>query len=188
MSLFSVDFIRNARKHLSILDGEPPDISFHPQGFLTLADESQAEQLIENHRLQIELGALVEIYSAERISEKFPMINTDGIVLGSYGVQNEGWFDPYALLVALKAKAQFFGTEFVHAEIIDFNFEYNLKTDESKCHYVVIREPDGNVKHIEFSIGIIATGCNSGQIAKLLGYGGDVNDWRSSVKFPIESR
>ncbi|OTF81746.1 hypothetical protein BLA29_009137, partial [Euroglyphus maynei] len=122
MAQYSAEFIRNARKHLSILDGEPPDLNYHPQGFLTLADESQAEQLIRNHQKQIEMGTLVELYTAERIKEKFPMINTDGIILGSYGVQNEGWFDPLALLVAFKAKAQFFGAEFVNAEILDFNF------------------------------------------------------------------
>lgn len=188
MAQYSSEFIRNARKHLSILDGEPPDLSYHPQGFLTLADESQAEQLMRNHQKQIEMGTLVELYTAERIKEKFPMINTDGIVLGSYGVQNEGWFDPLALLVAFKAKAQFFGVEFVHAEILDFNFKNDYHYEKTTCNYVVVREPDGNVRHVEFGLGVIATGYESHKIAKLLGYGEDVDDWRSVVNFPIEPR
>lgn len=188
MAQYSAEFIRNARKHLSILDGEPPDLNYHPQGFLTLADESQAEQLIRNHQKQIEMGTLVELYTAERLKEKFPMINTDGIVLGSYGVQNEGWFDPLALLVAFKAKAQFFGTEFVNAEILDFNFNYDYHYEQTTCNYVVVREPDGNVRHVEFGLGVIATGYESHKIAKFLGYGENVNDWRSAVNFPIEPR
>ncbi len=194
MSMFTADFLRNAKRHLAILDkGEPPDVSFTPQGYLTLADETQAEQLIESHKLQIEMGALVELYTAERIKEKFPHVNTDGVVVGSYGVQNEGWFDPWALLLGLKAKAQCLGVEFVHADVLDFNTRkmhghWDAETDEQTetAHYVVLREPDGNVKHCEFALGVVACGANSGQIARLLGYGS--RRGVRSVEFPVEPR
>lgn len=192
MSMFGADFLRDAKRNLSILDGEPPDVSFTPQGFLTLATEEQAEKMIENHKIQIELGALVELYTAERIKQKFPHINTNGIVLGSYGVQNEGWFDPWALLLSTKAKANSLGAEFVHADVIDFNFRrQNGNLDEmdeirDTCNYVIVREPDGSVKQIEFAFGVICCGPDSGFIAEKLGYGhrGGVR----SIPFPVEAR
>ena len=191
--MFTADFLRNVKRNLNINDGEPPDVSFTPQGYLTLANEEQAQQLIESHKMQIEMGALVELYTADRIKQKFPHINTDGIVLGSYGVQNEGWFDPWALLLGMKAKAQSLGVEFVHADILDFNFrkmhgQYESSTDEQieTANYVIIREPDGNVKHIEFALGVVAAGYNSGAIAKMLGYGSKRG--ARSIEFPVEPR
>lgn len=190
MSLYGAEFLRNAKHNLSILNSEPPDVSFTPQGYLTLADESRAQELMDNHKLQIELGALVELYSVEKLKQKFPMLNLDGVVLGSYGVQNEGWFDPWALLLSLKAKAQCLGVEFVHADVVDFNFKYGtapgaatLHTGIENVNYVVFREPDGNVKQIQFCYGVICTGPNSPFIAKLLGYGKD-----KRIFFPIEAR
>lgn len=35
-----------------LLDDEPPDICFQPHGYLFLATEKGAEQMIQNHRLQ----------------------------------------------------------------------------------------------------------------------------------------
>lgn len=189
--MYGADFLRNAKRNLSILNSEPPDVSFTPQGYLTLADASQAEELIANHKLQVELGALVELYDAERIKEKFPMINTDGIVLGSYGVQNEGWFDPWALLLSLKAKAMCLGAEYIHGDVLDFNFEFPvnphgaIQSERTTCHHVVIREPDGNTRQVQFAFGVICAGYNSPFIGKKLGYG---ENFATGIKFPIEPR
>lgn len=194
MSMFTADFLRDTKRNLSILDGEPPDVGFTPQGYLTLATtEDQALQMIDSHKLQIELGALVELYSPEQIKLKFPHINTDGVLLGSYGVQNEGWFDPWSLLLSIRAKAHSLGTEQVHAEVIDFNFrtigeDYYESDSESRlsCQQAIIRQPDGNMRQIQFAIGIICCGPQSENIAKLLGYGSK-RGFRS-IDFPVEPR
>ena len=55
--------------------------------------------------------------TARQLKRKFPWLNTDGIALGSYGYENEGWFDPWALLVGLKIKAQDFGVQFLEGEV-----------------------------------------------------------------------
>ena len=38
-----------------------------------------------------ECGAKVELLSAKQLKRKFPWLNTDGIAMGSYGYENEGW-------------------------------------------------------------------------------------------------
>jgi len=88
-------------------------------GYLFLASEEGVEVMQENHRVQMwafnsiwnikheisalfstnsGCGAKVELLSARRLKEKFPWLNTDGIELGSYGYENEGWFDPWLAL------------------------------------------------------------------------------------------
>ena len=194
MSMYSMDFLRNVKKHLSVLDQEPPDLCYHPHGHLVLATAAGAEQLVENHRLQTELGAFVELYTQNQLKEKFPWLNVDDIVIGSFGVQNEGWFDPWALLVALKTKAQTLGVEYVQADILDFNIKSMVNTgtfdeaggDKQTVNHVIIREPDGTVKQLEFALGIVCCGANSGFIAEKLGYG--KTRGIRSVPLPVEPR
>lgn len=39
------------------------------------------------------------------------------------GLENEGWFDPWALLSAFKKKAISLGAKYIHAEAIGFEME-----------------------------------------------------------------
>ena len=52
MSLFGAEFLRKSKKLLSGEGLEGPDVQFHPHGYLFLASEKSAEQLIANHKLQ----------------------------------------------------------------------------------------------------------------------------------------
>ena len=54
------------------------------------------------YRLQLACGAKVELMTAKRLKRRFPWLNTEGIALGSYGYENEGWFDPWSFLFALR--------------------------------------------------------------------------------------
>ena len=47
-------------------------------------------------------GAKVMLLSKERLKETFPWMNVDGIELGCYGLEHEGWFDPMSLVNAFK--------------------------------------------------------------------------------------
>ena len=216
MALFSAKFFQNAHKLLHIPDSQnlqtnlQSDIAFKSNGYLLLADESQAEQMIENHKLQLELGASVELLNAERIQSLYPHINTSDVLLGSRGTQNEGWFNPWALLRAMSIKTQSLGGQFISGEVVDFKF---LSTSSShhhnyygspsssvkRCNSAIIRNPITNqLTEVEFGIGVICTGIDSIQIASKLGYnvGGFRNndhitnndDMRIATEFPIEPR
>ena len=41
------------------------------------------------------------------VGEKFPWLNTEDIELGSFGRENEGYFDPWAYVLALKKKVSY---------------------------------------------------------------------------------
>merc|ERR1719479_542087 len=74
-----------------------------------------------NHYVQVECGAKVELLSAKQLKRKFPWLNTEGIAMGSYGYENEGWFDPWALLTALKQKCHELGVHFLEGEVYNFS-------------------------------------------------------------------
>ncbi len=59
----------------------------------------------QTNKIQRESGAhWVDLFSPSELSSRFPWLNTTGIALGSYGTKNEGYFDPWSLLSALKLK------------------------------------------------------------------------------------
>ncbi|KAH7636516.1 fad-dependent oxidoreductase domain-containing protein 1-like protein [Dermatophagoides farinae] len=182
LSMFTARFLQNIRQYLSILDQPPSDVAYHQMGYLTLADNHQASILWENFQIQKQYGASIEWLTNEQLSKKFPMINTNGIEAAVFGTANEGWFDPYRLLVAMKSKAKFLGTKFVHANVIGFHHDND--GSKKKCQKVIIRQPDGNEMEIMFDIGVVCTGYDSKQIAKYIGY----DDIQRRINFPIEPR
>lgn len=136
MSLFGAEFIRDINNYLAI-EGEPPvDIQFHPYGYLMLASELNAETLIENSKVQNALGANNIILSPKNLKERFPWLNTDGISVGCFGLEKEGWFDPWLYLCAFKKKAISLGVEYINAKAIGFEFEdiSFVTNDEFKLH------------------------------------------------------
>jgi hypothetical protein len=54
--------------------------------------------------MQTRLGARVELLTPTQLSARFPWINPEGVALGALGLENEGSFDPYLLLGALRKK------------------------------------------------------------------------------------
>ena len=76
-----------------------------------------------------ECGAKVELLTSKRLKYKFPWLNTDGIALGSYGYENEGWFDPWSLLSALKFKCIELGVDFVHGDVYNMAHEMILENN-----------------------------------------------------------
>lgn len=122
MSLYGAHFIQNINDYLWV-DGEPAvDVNFHPTGYLILATEQGAEQLIENSKLQISMGAKNVVLSKSRLKQYFPWLNTDGIEAGCLGLEKEGWFDPWSLLYGFKRKAIKLGARFIKADVKGFTF------------------------------------------------------------------
>ncbi|XP_015175580.1 PREDICTED: FAD-dependent oxidoreductase domain-containing protein 1 isoform X1 [Polistes dominula] len=192
MSLFGAEFIRNINNHLGI-QGEPPvDVQFQPYGYLMLATDLSGEQLIENSKIQNALGARNIILSPNKLKEKFPWLNTDGISVGCFGLEKEGWFDPWSLLCAFKSKAMSLGVEYITAKAVGFEFdEYLLSSgDDSKScksiRKVKVELPNGIVESIKFAAVVIAAGASSQEIAEKAEIG--LGEGILSVPLPVERR
>ncbi|KAK8772141.1 FAD-dependent oxidoreductase domain-containing protein 1-like [Amblyomma americanum] len=174
LSMFSAEFLRNVKQNLSVLDFDPPDIRFQPHGYLFLASEEGVDQMLKNAELQEDLGAKIELLKPDSLRQRFPWLNTEGISLASHGLENEGWFDPYALLTALRRKAVSLGARYLNAELVGFDFQethgYEAELPNPVNH-ALVKTPDGVTHKITFAILVVAAGPHSGEVAKLLRIG-----------------
>ncbi|XP_009566936.2 FAD-dependent oxidoreductase domain-containing protein 1 isoform X1 [Cuculus canorus] len=120
MSRFSASFLRNINEHLGVPNKSPIDIQFQPSGYLFLAPLEHAAGLEATVQLQREEGVQVALLSPTQLKEKFPWIDTEDVAVASYGLQDEGWFDPWTLLQAFRHKAMSLGVLSCSGEVRGF--------------------------------------------------------------------
>ncbi|NXR38092.1 FXRD1 protein, partial [Zosterops hypoxanthus] len=117
MSRFSASFLRDINEHLGVPNEPPIDIQFQPSGYLFLASPQQAAALEATVQLQREEGAQVALLSPTQLKMKFPWMNTEDVAVASYGLEDEGWFDPWTLLNAFRRKAISLGVQSCSGEV-----------------------------------------------------------------------
>lgn len=190
MSLYAADFLRSLKRRF----GPEADVNFTPHGYLLLATEEGAGQLIDNSKLQKELGACNIILQKDELKDRFPWINVDDVAIGCLGLEKEGWFDPWSLLQLLKHGAIKKGTQYINGTVVDFMSENRTdlvieginESSFEQATAVVVQTPEGERKTINFAICIIAAGADSGQVAELLNIG--TGRGILSVPLPVERR
>lgn len=141
MSLRSCDFIRRSEETLGV------NCSFNEFGYLFLAGSDGVEDMRRIHRMQRSAGASVSLLSSTELHDRFPWLNMDEIVLGSYGEENEGYFDPYTLCKGFRNKAlesdkvtYLDGSAVSQVSCGDSGHVRNVKTDTGdtvECRYLV---------------------------------------------------
>lgn len=67
MALYGADFIRNIKKKFG---EDTTDLRFTPLGYLVLANEEGAQQLMDNCAVQKEVGAHTEILSRDQLAKR----------------------------------------------------------------------------------------------------------------------
>lgn len=173
-------YFRKAKDNLSFIGVEPLDLQYHPQGFLILVEEERAERFLEYHKQQTELGAFVEILSPQMLEQRYPWLDLDGVVLGSIGLQDEGWINPYPLMAGLKGKCEFLGVQFVEGEVFDFNTRFYKEAagirDENgdlkeSCHHALVRLAHDKIYQLDFTKLFVCAGAENAALAKRLGIG-----------------
>ncbi|MGE0744269.1 MAG: NAD(P)/FAD-dependent oxidoreductase [Rhodospirillales bacterium] len=111
MSLYGAAFLRAVPALLSTPDA-PADAALVEPGYLFLASADGLAVLDENHRLQAAAGAQVLRLDRAGLATRFPWLSLDGIAGGALGVAGEGWFDPHAVLAALRRKGRALGVAY----------------------------------------------------------------------------
>ncbi|KAM5226175.1 FAD-dependent oxidoreductase domain-containing protein 1 isoform 3-T3 [Hipposideros larvatus] len=187
---------RDHTDYLGVVDDPPLDLQFNPSGYLLLASEKGAAIMENNVKMQRQEGAKVCLMSPEQLQNKFPWINTEGVALASYGLEGEGWFDPWCLLQGLRQKVQSMGVLFCHGEVTRFVSSSNRMETTSGEEVILkrIREVHVKMDHsleyqpVECAIVINAAGAWSGQIAELAGIGKGPPGTLQGTKLPVEPR
>nr|XP_054755475.1 FAD-dependent oxidoreductase domain-containing protein 1-like [Lytechinus pictus] len=198
MSLYSAHFLRNIKQNLCVDDRDPPDIQFNHQGYLTLSSQANAHILEQNYKLQTELGAKVELMSSMRLKERFPWLNTDEVEVGTYGLENEGWFDPYLLTRSFKQKAESLGAQYCLGEVVGFEcskLDKQLSVPEfyvgqgKRIKAVKVRMPNSpEVIDVQCAFAVVCAGSWSGEVTTTLGIGQGTAEELMDVPLPVEPR
>ena len=158
ISKFSFQFLSEAGPLLRVEDSEP-EINLIKSSYLILASTAGLEQLKAAHSTQLNCDVDVKLFDKQELSEKFPWLNTDDIEAGCQGVRDEGWFDPYSLLTALKKKAQSLGVRYMEDEVASIGHQSNrISSVELKSQNTV-----------NCGILVNAAGARSGKVAEMSG-------------------
>ncbi|KRZ20743.1 FAD-dependent oxidoreductase domain-containing protein 1 [Trichinella pseudospiralis] len=201
MSLFTAEFLRNANEHLRILENELPAFRFTPMNSLFLADnEEKANAMVQNHKMQTDLGAKVKLLNNDELQLMFPFMRFGDILLGSLGSENEGVFDGWQLLSAFREKNITLGVQYIKAKVTGFLYEWNndlsparvLSEREQWKHKSLRRlviEPqvtDCAPRAMYSYLFINCAGAWSGEVAEMAGFG--LGEEIMSVPIPVVAR
>ncbi|XP_072211017.1 FAD-dependent oxidoreductase domain-containing protein 1 [Excalfactoria chinensis] len=170
LSLQSAAFLRTINEHLWVPNEPPIDIQFQPSGYLFLASERGAATLEAGIKVQREEGAKVVLLSPNQLKAKFPWINTEDVAVASYGLENEGWFDPWSLLTAFRRKAMSLGVYSCVGEVTSFVADTadntpGMPRGVGRVKYVNVRLPDSpELQPVSCAIVVAAAGAWIGKL------------------------
>ena len=125
-------------------------IQFREAGYLTLASEKGASALRENVAIQHAGGAdWIDLLDPTQLSREFPWLSVDGVGLGAFGRKNEGYFDPWGLLDALRRGAKALGVQYMSGEAA------SLQVDAGRVTSVLLK--DGSF----LNCGLVVNACGA---------------------------
>ncbi len=158
MSLFGLEFFRNAKDRLAV-DGNGPDLAFLERGYLFLASPGGLPVLEANCAMQRRLGAQVSLLRPEALAERFPWLALDGIAGAGFGVAGEGWIDPSALLHGFRRKARDQGAVYLSDEVV------GIEVDGGRARGLAL----ASGQRITCGTVVNAAGPQAGRVAQLAG-------------------
>ncbi|WP_298436956.1 FAD-binding oxidoreductase [uncultured Jannaschia sp.] len=92
VSQFGVAYLKAFRAHMG--DDRVPPVHLHPFGYLYLAgDAAEVARLTAAHAVQVAAGAGTRLMSPDAMAAEWQFYDLDGILLGSHGTRDEGYFD-----------------------------------------------------------------------------------------------
>ena len=184
MSLYGRDFLRRAHKTLKSQAVPDVDVQFQEHGYLFLtSSESGVLQMTENHQTQRQAGCTTtRLLSPDQLKEKFPWLNTEDLLLGSFGTTGEGWFDPWAYIQGLKEKNKEMGVKYLHSTVAGSKRDLETKRILS----VDIQEPNSRTIQTVFVNQMVnATGAKANALMTMLA-GGGIDELRYPL--PVKPR
>ncbi len=118
ISQFGAEFIKTFRDRMGG-DPEVPEILLQSYGYMYMADnETTAETLRTNQKIQANLGAGTQIWTPDEIAEAYPFYHLDDILLASHNLKDEGYFDGATMFDWFRRKARANGVEYIANEVV----------------------------------------------------------------------
>jgi len=119
LSNFSIPFFDDFAQTMAI-DGVPADIGLKKNGYLFIVPPSQRGMLEENFETERAMGCNVVWLEPDALKAKFPSMFVDDLGAAVYS-PDDGWLDPYSVLMGLRKKAIALGARFLADEVTGFS-------------------------------------------------------------------
>ena len=116
MSMYSFELLDSFGEVMAVDDWQPVLAPKH-QGNLFLTDEANRAAALEGLELQQSLGCPVEWLDADEVAERWPLLATEGDVVGGTYGPRDGALDPSALLDGFRRRAAADGATFLEDEV-----------------------------------------------------------------------
>ncbi len=152
ISKYSASFLKSIHENLSVGD-RIPEIYFKEAGYLFLVSDKGVDTLKRNYALHKTHDVDVLFLSPDELKRRFEWLNVSDLGAGTLGVKNEGWIDPYSLLMAFKKKAQALGVTYIKDEAV------GIKRRGHTVERIVLKEGG------EMKCGLVVNAAGSGAAA-----------------------
>ena len=110
---------------LMAVNGDIADIGFKKGGYLFIVPPRGVATLARNFERQKKHKVNVEWLVPDKLKERFPSMRVDDLGAGVQS-HNDGWLDPYAVLMASRRKVKSLGVEFIDDEVMAIEREDRL--------------------------------------------------------------
>ncbi len=158
MSRFGAEFLEQRAERVGLIR----------RAYLILATPAGEAQLKANRQMQLAEGAKVALFEGPAaIADRFPWLHTEDLACATLGLENEGWFDAYSLLRAVREEAIAAGARYIADEATGIDLAGDTVT---AVH---------TAKHDRIAAGhvVIAAGRHAGHVGAMAG-----------IPLPIEPR
>jgi FAD-dependent oxidoreductase domain-containing protein 1 len=124
LSNHSIPVYQNFHRVMAV-DGEEAEIGFKKNGYLFIVPPKDVPTLARNFERQGQHGVNVEWHEPNKLKERFPSMRVDdlGAAVQSH---DDGWLDPYAVLMAYRKKVKSLEVELIDDEVIAIQREGGL--------------------------------------------------------------
>eukprot|EP00929_Paragymnodinium_shiwhaense_P064617 TRINITY_DN323_c0_g1_i1.p1 TRINITY_DN323_c0_g1~~TRINITY_DN323_c0_g1_i1.p1 ORF type:complete len:446 (-),score=33.00 TRINITY_DN323_c0_g1_i1:114-1451(-) len=162
LSMYGVEFLKRILPEQCRSKGIEGDVQFRENGYLFLASSAGEEAMRENWEVQKSVGAdWISLLTADELKTRFPWLNTDGVVLGAFGEHSEGYFDPWAMLQAMRKYACSEGVTYIEQDVTD------ISCSASTGEVTGVHLADGDT--LEAPLVVNAAGAFGGRIVEMCG-------------------
>ena len=149
MSLFGAAFLESMADRVGLVR----------RAYLVLAGPQGEATLRANHAMQLAEGAEVALFETSQLPARFPWLNPADLACATLGLKNEGWFDAYSLLRAVRSDAIARSARYLQDEAIAIDLTAGSVT--------AVRTKLG--EYLPTDHVVIAAGPASGRVAALAG-------------------
>lgn len=157
ISQYAIECFARFEEEMAV-EGERPFIAYRQAGYLCFVDAQGEATAKKAFALQRKMGCEVEWWTPEEVKGHFEFLSVDGFVGATFGLK-DGYLDPYAVLMAYRAKAISMGAKYLSDEVVE------LKRSGDRIHGVRL----ASGKNLKAETVVNAAGPWAGKLAKTAG-------------------